>query len=479
MKPFLSEDFLLSNDTAKTLYHQYAEKMPILDYHCHINPQEIAENRQFDNITQVWLGGDHYKWRLMRANGIPEEEITGTACSDREKFQHFAEVLPKAIGNPLYHWTHLELKRYFSYTGTLSPETAEEVWNLCNRKLQTSALRVRGILQQSHVKLVCTTDDPIDSLVWHQKIREDDTCGVKVLPAWRPDKILKINQAEFAPYLQQLAAVSETSIATMPELFRALQKRLDFFNQMGCRTADHGIDTVPYAPAEESELNRILLKAARGNTPDKAETEKYLYAMLLFLGREYAKRGWVMQIHYGALRNANSAMFQKLGADTGYDSIAVQDCSAQLAGFLDVLERTKELPKTILYALNPGDNAMLDSLAGSFQGSGIQNKIQHGAAWWFNDTKSGMEAQLKSFANFSVLGNFIGMLTDSRSFLSYTRHEYFRRILCNLLGTWVENGEYPADIQTLGKLAENIAFYNADRYFGFGLAEQGELSHEN
>lgn len=469
MKQFMDEDFLLSNETAKTLYHDYAEKMPIIDYHCHINPQEIAENRKFDNISQVWLGGDHYKWRLMRANGVPESGITGKESSDREKFRNFADVMPKCIGNAMFPWTHLELKRYFGYGGTLGPNTAEEVWNLCNEKLKTDALSVRGIIDQSNVKLICTTDDPADSLQWHKAIRDDKTCRVRVVPAWRPDKIMNIDKPTFAPYLAVLSKASGVSIGKMDDVYAALSKRLDFFHEMGCRASDHGVDYVIYAPADEKELNGILAAAAQGQVPTQEETDKYKYAVLLFLGREYAKRGWVMQIHYGALRNVNSAMFKKLGPDTGFDSIATRDNSRGLAGFLDALNSTGELPKTVLYSLNPTDNAMIDSMINSFQGPEAVGKIQHGAAWWFNDTKLGMEDQLKSLASTAVLGNFIGMLTDSRSFLSYTRHEYFRRILCNLIGTWVENGEYPADIAALGKLVQDISFNNANRYFGFGL----------
>ncbi len=469
MKQFMDEDFLLSNETAKTLYHDYAEKMPIIDYHCHINPQEIAENRKFDNISQVWLGGDHYKWRLMRANGVPESGITGKGSSDREKFRNFADVMPKCIGNAMFPWTHLELKRYFGYNGILGPDTAEEVWNLCNEKLKTDALSVRGIIDQSNVKLICTTDDPADSLQWHKAIRDDKTCRVKVVPAWRPDKIMNIDKPTFAPYLAVLAKASGVSIGKMDDVYAALSKRLDFFHEMGCRASDHGVDYVIYAPADEKELNGILAAAAQGQAPTQEETDKYKYAVLLFLGREYAKRGWVMQIHYGALRNVNSAMFKKLGPDTGFDSIATRDNSKGLAGFLDALNSTGELPKTVLYSLNPSDNTMIDSIINSFQGPEAVGKIQHGAAWWFNDTKLGMEDQLKSLASTAVLGNFIGMLTDSRSFLSYTRHEYFRRILCNLVGTWVENGECPADIAALGKLVQDISFNNANRYFGFGL----------
>ena len=471
MKQFMDEDFLLSNETARTLYHGYAEKMPILDYHCHINPEEIAKNRRFGNISQVWLGGDHYKWRLIRANGVPENEITGSESSDRAKFQRFAEVLPKAVGNPLYHWTHLELKRYFGYDGILGPDTAEEVWNLCNEKLATDELSVRGIIDRSNVKLICTTDDPADSLKWHEAIRADKTCKVRVVPAWRPDRIMNIEKPEFAPYLSELSKASGVAVSRMRDVYDALSNRLDFFAEMGCKASDHGVDYVPYAPAREKELDGILAAAIKGRAPTPEETDKYKYAVLLFLGREYAKRGWVMQLHYGALRNVNSAMFRKLGPDTGFDSIATRDSARGLAGFLDALNSGNGLPKTVLYSLNPSDNAMLDSVVGSFQGTEAVGKLQHGAAWWFNDSKTGMTAQMTSLANLSLLGNFIGMLTDSRSFLSYTRHEYFRRILCNLIGSWVENGEYPWDEKALGQMVQDISFNNANRYFGFGLTD--------
>lgn len=469
MKPFMDEDFLLESPTAKTLFHNYAEKMPVLDYHCHINPQEIAQNRKFDNIAQVWLGGDHYKWRMIRSNGVDEKYITGSESTDREKFQKFAETLPKAIGNPLYPWTHLELKRYFGYNGALNADTAEDVWNLCNEKLKTDALSVRGIISQSNVKLICTTDDPADDLKWHKAIREDKTCTVRVLPAWRPDKIMNIEKQGFSEYVKRLEQASGVTIRKMDDVYAALEKRLDFFGKMGCKASDHGVNYVMYCPAGEKELNAILAKGLSGSAPTPEEADRYKYALLLFLGRQYAKRGWVMQLHYNTNRDPNTVMFRKLGSDTGFDVMAAHNSAEGLAHFLDALEQTGELPKTVLYSLNPNDNEMIDSLIGAFQGPETAGKIQHGAAWWYNDTKTGMIAQMTSLANLSVLGNFIGMLTDSRSFLSYTRHEYFRRILCNLIGSWVENGEYPWDEKALGQMVQDISFNNANRYFGFGL----------
>jgi glucuronate isomerase len=467
MKKFMDKDFLLSNETAKKLYFNHAAKMPIIDYHCHINPAEIAQNRKFDNITQVWLGGDHYKWRLIRSCGVDEKYITGNESTDREKFQAFAESLPKAIGNPLYHWTHLELKRYFGYDGILNSETAEEVWNLCNEKLRHDDMSVRGLIGRSNVRAIATTDDPADSLEWHKKIKEDSSFRVKVVPAWRPDRIMSIEKPGFAEYTKKLEQASGVSIHGIDDVRDALNARLDFFDGMGCRASDHGLDSVMYAPATDGELDAILKKGLAGNPLTGGEIEKYKYAVLLFLGRQYAKRGWVMEIHYGALRGVNSRMLRRLGPDTGYDGIATRFCAEGIVRFLNELDRTGELPKTILYPLNANDNDVVNAAAGCFSGT-TPGKVQAGAAWWFNDTKAGMIEQMTSFANIGVLGTFAGMLTDSRSFLSYTRHEYFRRILCDLIGTWVENGEYPDDEKALGQIVEDICFNNTNRFFGFG-----------
>ncbi len=466
MKAFMNEDFLLSNETARRLYHDYAEKMPIIDYHCHINPEEIANDRKFDNITQVWLGGDHYKWRQIRSNGVEEKFITGDA-PDREKFQKFAEMLPRAIGNPLYHWTHLELKRYFGYEGTLNGDTAEEIWNLCNAKLQQPDMSARGLIDRSNVKLVATTDDPVDSLEWHQKIKDDPTCKVKVVPAWRPDKAMNLEKEGFAAYIAKLSEASGIAVNSFSAVLEALDARMAFFDSMGCRSADHGLDYVMYQEASNEELEAAFRKALAGEALTLHEIEAYKTAVLIHLGRGYAKYGWVMQLHFGALRNTNTNMFRKIGPDTGYDCISIHPCTDALALVLDALEKTGELPKTIVYSLNPADNQAIDTIIGAFQGAGIRNKIQHGAAWWFNDTKTGMMEQLTSLANLSLLSNFVGMLTDSRSFLSYTRHEYFRRILCNLIGTWVENGEYPADMEFLGQMVQDISYNNTKAYFGF------------
>ncbi|WP_054738851.1 glucuronate isomerase [Cellulosilyticum ruminicola] len=465
MKNFMDQDFLLANETAKTLYHDYAAAMPIIDYHCHINPKEIAENKEFKNITEVWLGGDHYKWRAMRSNGIEEKYITGNA-SDREKFQKWAETLPKAIGNPLYHWTHLELRKYFGYEGVLNSETAEEVWNLCNEKLQ-SGLKVRDIIKASNVKVICTTDDPVDSLEYHTQIAEDETCEVKVLPAWRPDKVVNIEKETFIPYIRHLSEVSEINITNLESLFVALNVRLDFFHSMGCRVSDHGLDYIVFNPASKEEVDAIFAKALAGEKVTYDEMEKYKTTLMVFFGEAYYKRNWTMQLHYGAIRDNNKNMFASLGPDTGFDCINTRNCAEGTAAFLNALQEKNALPKTIIYSLNPNDNASIGTILGCFQNCETAGKIQQGSAWWFNDTKQGMIDQMTSLANLSVLGNFVGMLTDSRSFLSYTRHEYFRRILCNLIGGWVENGEYPADMEALGQIVQDISFNNTNTYFGF------------
>ena len=469
MKQFMDKDFLLSTEAAQMLYHQFAENMPILDYHCHINPKEICENRKFENITQVWLGGDHYKWRQMRSNGVDEKYITGDG-SDREKFQAWAETLPKLIGNPLYHWSHLELRRYFGYEGYLNGDTAEEVWNLCNAKLQDDSMTVRNIIKQSGFTLICTTDDPVDSLEWHKKIAEDPTFDVQVLPAWRPDKAMNVEKPTYAEYIAQLSKVSGVEVKDFASLKEALKNRMAFFASMGCCVSDHALEYVMYAPATDAEVDAILQKGLRGEAISKEEELKYKTAYMLFVAREYVKMGWVMQIHYGCKRDNNAYMFEQLGPDTGYDCINNYAPSAQMADFLNALSATNDIPKTILYSLNPNDNASIGSIIGCFQGD-IPGKIQQGSAWWFNDHKIGMTEQMASLANLGCLGNFVGMLTDSRSFLSYTRHEYFRRILCELIGGWVENGEYPADMKALETIIKGICYNNAVKYFGFKLDE--------
>ena len=466
MKAFMDKDFLLETETAQKLYHEYAAKMPILDYHCHINPQEIAEDRKFENITQVWLGGDHYKWRQMRSNSVEEKYITGDA-SDREKFQKWAETLEKAIGNPLYHWSHLELQRYFGYYGALNGETAEEVWNLCNAKLQEDGMSARNLIRQSNVTLVCTTDDPVDSLEWHEKIAADESFEVQVLPAWRPDKAMNLEKPDYLDYLKKLEEVSEVKIDSFAALIQALKVRMDYFAARGCSVSDHGLEYVMYAPASAEEIEAIFAKRLRGENVSRQDELQFKTVYMVALGREYHKKNWVMQLHYGVKRDNNSAIFRKLGPDAGIDCINNYAPSSEMADYLNALASTDELPKTILYSLNPTDNAAIGTIIGCFQSEETRGKIQQGSAWWFNDNKQGMIDQMTSLANLGLLGNFIGMLTDSRSFLSYTRHEYFRRIVCNLIGGWVENGEYPADEKVLGRMVQDISYNNAVRYFGF------------
>ncbi len=466
MKKFMDENFLLSTETAQKLFHNYAAKMPIIDYHCHINPREIAEDRQFESITQVWLGGDHYKWRLMRSAGVDEKYITGDA-SEREKFQKWAETLAKGIGNPLFHWSHLELQRFFGYNGVLNGDTAEEVWQLCNKKLADKSMSVRNLIKQSNVEVICTTDDPIDSLEWHKKIAEDSTFDVKVYPAWRPDKAMNIDKPDFADYMKKLEAASGVKIGSWADLKKALENRMDFFGTMGCRVSDHALEYVYYAPASDEEIEKIFAKKMSGELSCPECVKKFKTAFMLFMGEQCHKRNWVMQLHYGCKRDNNTAMFNKLGPDTGFDCINNYAPSSETADFLNALEMNKSLPKTIIYSLNPNDNQAIDTILGCFQSSEAVSKIQHGSAWWFNDHKVGMTDQITSLGNLGYLAGFVGMLTDSRSFLSYPRHEYFRRILCNVFGNWVENGEYPNDEKLLGEMVCDISYNNTKRYFGF------------
>ena len=476
MKDFIDRNFLLETETAQRLFHDYAEKLPLVDYHCHIPPQEIYEDRRFENLTLVWLGGqnpdgsyfgDHYKWRVMRANGVSEDYVTGSK-PPYERYLKFVEALQLAIGNPMVHWCNLELKQFFGITKPLTMENAKEIWDAVNDKLQNDpSLSVRGIIKKANVAMIGTTDDPIDSLEWHAKIAADPTIEVKVCPSFRPDKAVNIHKPGFTEYIGKLAeSVGKDSLNSADEVMAALVERLEFFAQMDCRASDHGLDYVPYRPADPEEVNAIYQKAMAGEAVTTEEAEKYQTALLLCLGKAYHRLGIAMQIHYSCLRNPNAKMFRRLGPDTGYDMIASNDCGAALTAFLSALDETDELPKTILYSLNPADNELLDTMIGSFQSDEIPGKIQHGSAWWFNDTRSGMEAQMKSLANLGLLGNFVGMLTDSRSFLSYARHDYFRRIMCNLVGNWVENGEYPNVDANLKRIVEGISYTNAARYFG-------------
>lgn len=466
MKQFMDKDFLLSNETAKKLYHDYASKVPVIDYHCHINPREIAEDISFENITKVWLGGDHYKWRQMRSNGIDEKYITGDS-SDKEKFMEWARTLPRAIGNPLYHWSHLELQRYFDYNEALNEKTAEEVWNLCNEKLQSGSMSVRNIIKQSNVETICTTDDPIDSLEWHKAIADDTTFDVKVLPTFRPDKAMNLEKPDYKEYLDKLSKVSNITIKSFHDLCAAISNRIDFFASMGCKVSDHGLEFVMYQPATKDEVEAIFVKRMNDEALTELEQLQFKTAFMVHVGKEYHRVGFVMQLHYGAKRDNNTFRYNQLGPDTGFDCISTYTSSAQLADFLNALNASDQLPKTIIYSLNPTDNAAIGTVIGCFQDSTAANKVQQGSAWWFNDHKTGMIEQMTSLANLSLLGNFVGMLTDSRSFLSYTRHEYFRRILCDLVGTWVENGEYPNDMEAVGQLVQDISYNNCVKYFGF------------
>ena len=463
---FLDKDFLLNTETAKKLYHEAAADCPIIDYHCHINPREIYEDRRYDSIFQVWLGGDHYKWRLMRSAGVPEKYITGDA-DDHEKFLRWAEVLGKAIGNPLYHWSHLELRRYFGYEGILNKDTAEEVWQLCNEKLHSEGYSVRGLIDRSNVELICTTDDPVDNLEWHEKLAADPTFKTTVLPAWRPDKAVNIEKPTWKGYIDKLAEVSGVKIDSFAALKEALKARMAFFHDHDCRLSDHGLNYVMYTSADETEIERIFACALAGQAPTQAEEDAYKTALMAFLAGEYRRLGWVMQLHYGCRRDNNGPMFRRLGPDTGYDCVDNGAASTRTAAFLGMLEETGSLPKTILYSLDTNDNASIDSIIGCFQSDEAVGKIQHGSAWWFNDHFDGMTAQIKSLAALGYLAGFVGMLTDSRSFLSYPRHEYFRRILCRVIGEWVEEGQYPDDMDTLSEIVRAISHDNAKAYFAF------------
>ena len=464
-RDFMDEDFLLQNETARKLYHEHAKAMPIFDYHCHLSPKEIAANKRYRNITEIWLGGDHYKWRAMRSNGVPERYITGDA-PDKEKFLKWAETMPQCIGNPLYHWTHLELRRYFGIEKLLGPETAEEIWAQCNRLLQEEEFTARGLIARSNVKVICTTDDPADSLEYHRALAGEPGFPVKVLPAFRPDKSFNIDKEGFAEWLVRLGGAAGREIRGFADLQEALLQRLEYFHEVGCRVSDHALDPPAYREGGDAEADFILRKALGGEPLSGAEIEKYKGRVLLFLGRQYARLGWVMQLHIGTIRNNNRRMMGQIGPDTGFDAIADYTYAETLARYLNALEETDQLPKTILYCLNPRDNELLSTLIGCFQGGGIPGKMQFGSGWWFNDQKDGMIRQMTALANLGLLSRFVGMLTDSRSFLSYTRHEYFRRILCNLLGEWAENGEAPNDLKLLGGMARDICFNNAKNYFG-------------
>ena len=465
MKEFMGKDFLLNSETAKHLYHDYASKMPIIDYHCHISQKEIYEDRQFSTISEVWLGGDHYKWRQMRANGIDEKYITGDA-SDLEKFKAWAKTLSHLIGNPLYHWSHLELQRYFGIYEPLTEDNAEEIFNRCNEVLKT--LTVRKILKDSDVKIICTTDDPCDDLHYHRLLKEDPSIDTVIVPCFRPDKANNIEKPDYLDYIARLEEVSGEKIVSFRELCEVIDERISFFASMGCRASDHALEYIMYEPADEETIEKIFAKRLSGKAVDKKEELIFKTAFMRHLAHVYQEKGWAMQLHYGCKRDNNRAMFEKLGPDTGYDTINNYAPSSEMADFLNCLNEKGDLPKTIIYSLNPNDNAAIVTTMNCFQGDGIRGKLQHGSAWWFNDHKKGMLEQMETLANDGMLANFIGMLTDSRSFLSYTRHEYFRRILCDFIGTLVENGEYPNDEKILKEIIEDISYNNAVNYLGFG-----------
>ena len=451
---FINDDFMLRTDTAKKLYNDYAKDMPIIDYHCHLVPKMIAENKNFKNAYELFLGGDHYKWRQIRTNGVPEELITGDG-DDYDKFMEFAKTMPYLIGNPLYHWTHLELKRFFGIDETLSEKTCKKIWDKVNECLAKDEFKPQSLIKNSNVKVVCTTDDPADTLEYHKQLKNFE---VKILPTFRPDKAVEIGKDTFIPYIKEIG------IKTYPELIEWLTSRIEYFHENGCRISDHALEYVPFATGN---AERVFNKRMNDEPLTTGEINVFKTAVIKNCATEYTRLGWAMQLHIGALRNNNSRMYEKLGPDTGYDSINDLCIAEDLGKFMDCLEKDNVLPKTILYTLNPKDNYVLGTMLGCFQQGPTKGKIQFGSGWWFNDQRDGMVEQMKALANLGMLSRFVGMLTDSRSFVSYTRHEYFRRILCNLIGEWVENGEYPYDEEYLEKIIKGICYNNANEYFGF------------
>ena len=462
MKTFMDKDFVLKNQTAVTLYENYAKDMPIFDFHCHLPVEEIYNDRKFGSITECWLGGDHYKWRLMREMGIDESYMTGDK-DDYEKFLKYAEVIPYAIGNPILHWTHMELKRYFGIDEVLSPKTAKEIFDKCNEKLQM--LTARKMITMSGVKKLFTTDDPIDDLHYHKLLKDDKTFDVEVYPAFRPDKAINIELPTYVPYIGKLAEAAGTKINGIDSLCDALTARIEYFDSVGCVCSDHALDVVMFMPADRDTVDGIVKKALAGENLTREEIEQYKGYILVHLGKQYARLHWVQQYHIGALRNNSRRYMSMLGPDTGFDAIEDQTFAKKLALLLDTLDSTDELPKTILYCLNPRDNEVLAAMINCFQHAGVVGKMQFGSAWWFNDQKDGMERQLMALSQLGLVSKFVGMLTDSRSFLSYTRHDYFRRILCNMFGTLIEEGEYPDDVEFAGQIVKDICYNNAVNYF--------------
>lgn len=466
MNSFMDRDFLLDTQSARHLFHDFAEKMPICDYHCHLSPKEIYENNQPEDISQLWLSGDHYKWRAMRSAGVEEKYCTGDA-SGEEKFVKFGETLQYCIGNPLYHWAHIELQRYFGIDTPLNAKTAADIYKRANEAIANGDFRPQSLIMRSNVKVVCTTDDPVDDLNYHKLLKDVDGFDCKVLPSFRPDKALNINLDGFAEYIKALGKAADIEINSYKDVIAALLKRCDYFNEVGCRVSDQAFDYVPFATAGDDEIEAVFQKAMNGEAPSQAQGDAYRTAVLLALGEKYHSLGWAMEIHIGAMRNNSTRMFNKLGADTGFDSIGDCEIAYTLSRFLDALDVKSALPKTILFNLNDKDNVVLATMLGNFQSSEAESKIQFGPAWWFLDTMDGMTNQMKTLGNLGVLGKFVGMETDSRSFTSYGRHEYFRRIMCRLLGRWVEDGWYANDDEVLEEIIKGISYNNAMKYFGF------------
>jgi glucuronate isomerase len=466
MKPFLDENFLLSNKTAQELYHGYAKQMPVIDYHCHLSPQMIAENHQFPNLTAIWLYGDHYKWRAMRTNGVDEQFVTG-AASDRDKFRQWAATVPYTLRNPLYHWTHMELQRYFAIDTILNADTADAVYDACTAKLQTEDFRVKALLRKMNVALVCTTDDPVDSLEHHLALKQQGF-EIPILPAFRPDMAMNVSSPEvFNGYIKKLEGVTNISVSSFDDFLYALQNRHDFFASVGCRVSDHGLEEIYAEDFTGSEIDAIFTKIHSGKALNDTEQRKFKSAMLVHFAEWDWEKGWVQQFHLGALRNNNHRMLQILGPDTGWDSIGDFKQAKPLATFLTKLDKENKLAKTILYNLNPADNEMMATMIGNYNDGSVPGKIQFGSAWWFLDQKDGMIKQINALSNMGLLSRFVGMLTDSRSFLSYPRHEYFRRILCNLFGEEIEHGELPNDTAWVGSVVQDICYRNARNYFGW------------
>lgn len=469
-KPFIHDDFLLENRTARTLYHEHAATLPIIDYHCHLPPQEVAMDKCWANLAEVWLGGDHYKWRLLRTNGIDERLVTGDA-PPREKFDAFASTMPYLLRNPMYDWSHLELARYFGITELLSPKTANAIWEHANAQLAEPACSARGLMTRSRVRLVCTTDDPADTLEYHQQVAAEGF-AVQMLPTWRPDKALTIDRPPFwNGWLDKLAIAAGTEVRTWDDFLNALQKRHDFFASVGCRLSDYGLETVYAAPYTEAEIRATFAKVRFGGMVTPEAIEQFRSAVLFECGKMDAAAGWTWQIHYCALRNTNTRMFKAIGPDTGFDTIGDWPVAQAMARLFDRLDQVDALPQTIVYTLNPRDNELLAAMIGNFQRGPVAGKMQLGSGWWFNDQRDGMLRQLEALSQVGMLSRFVGMLTDSRSFLSYTRHEYFRRILCNLLGSDIEAGRIPNDVAWTGEIVKDICYRNAHRYFGFALED--------